>query len=287
MFKHNNRFNSFLLRAIKVFTLFWFTLPASASAQLLLGVHPYLSPEIVVERFQPLANYLSLKLDMDVEVRVGRNYESHIQAIGRDNIDIAFLGPASYVRLVEDYGHKPILARLEANGRPSFKGHIIVRSDSTISSLSDLEQKYFAFGDKNSTMSRLVPQAMLEQHGVTLEKLSGYRFLKGHRNVAMAVLAGDADAGAIKEEVFQQFSDKGLRSLAVTPEISEHLFVTKADMDPALINQLREIMLEIRQQEQVELVLRPIKEKLTGLVPATDSDYDLLRELMHLVTPLQ
>ncbi len=263
-----------------VIYIVFFLLPSAAIADLILGVHPYLDSKSVIERFHPLAEYLSFKLGEKVEVRVGKDYQSHIQAIGSNNIDIAYLGPASYVKMVERYGEKPILGRLEAMGKPSFSGHIIVRSDSKISSLTELKGTFFAFGDKNSTMSRLVPQAMLQQKYIGLDDLAGYHFYKGHENVAMAVLSGDADAGAVKEEVFQQFQQRGIRSLQKTPEVSEHLFVTRSNLDPELIKKIKNIMLDINRPEVVKRTLRPIKKSLTGLVSAKSTDYDSLRDLM-------
>ncbi|MEJ2213106.1 MAG: phosphate/phosphite/phosphonate ABC transporter substrate-binding protein [Gammaproteobacteria bacterium] len=255
-------------------------LPAFSYADLILGVHPYIDAESIKKRFAPLAQYLSVNLGTNIEVRVGKDYESHIETIGHDNIDIAFMGPASYVGLTQKYGKKPLLARLEANGKPSFSGHIIVRKESPLQKIEDLKNTFFAFGDKNSTMSTLVPQSVLQKQGIGLDDLAGYRHFKGHKNVAIAVLAGDADAGAVKEEILTQYESRGLRSLIKLPDISEHLFVTSSDLHPALINKIRGLLLAINQPTQIKGLLQPIKKKITGLVEVKDSDYDSLRELI-------
>ena len=262
--------------------IFLLLIPVVSQADLILGVHPYLDSETIKNRFAPLAEYLSEKLETNVEVRVGKDYESHIETIGNDHIDIAFLGPASYVSLTEKYGSKPLLARLEANGKPSFSGHIIVRKESPLQKIDDLKNTFFAFGDKSSTMSTLVPKAVLKQNNISLDDLTGYRHFKGHKNVAIAVLAGDADAGAVKEEILTSYEPRGLRSLAKLPDISEHLFVTSSDLHPAMVKKIREIMLSINQPEMVALILQPIKKKITGLESVKDSDYDSLRELILL-----
>ena len=150
-------------RAKAYILLIFLVFPGMAVADLVLAVHPYLASETLIQRFEPLANYLSLQLDRKVEVRVGKDYQAHIRAIGRDTVDIAYLGPASYVNMTREYGKKPILARMEANGKPTFNGYIIVRQDGSLFNIKELENKFFAFGDKNSTMSSLVPMAMLEQ----------------------------------------------------------------------------------------------------------------------------
>jgi len=252
---------------------------AAEVAHLTLGVHPYLDAEEIKRRFSPLAGYLSEQLGREVRVHVGIDYDEHINAVGADKLDIAFLGPASYVRLTNQYGSKPILARVEADGQPCFHGYIVAREESPLQHLSDLRGMRFAFGDPESTMGTLVPRDMLAQAGVPLDQLAAYRHLTGHRNVALSVLVGSADAGAVKAEVFEYYRPQGMRSLARTPCISEHLFVTRSDLDADLIVRLHGLLLGLDEADAVGRVLAPIKESASALVPAQDADYDNLREI--------
>jgi len=178
---------------------------ANAESSVTLGVHPYLSHAELMKKFTPIAKYLSNKMDVDIKVKVGSSYQEHIQYIGLDKIDIAYMGPASYVGLTNQYGNKPVLARLEVNGLPYFKGNIITRKNSGIQTLGDLKGKRIAFGDENSTMSYIVPHYMLHQAGVFTDKSMQHQFLRSHSNVALAVLSGDFDAGAVKPAVFKKF----------------------------------------------------------------------------------
>ena len=254
-----------------------------AERPLILGVHPFLKEADVIKRFSPLAQFLSQRLMRQVEVRVGRDYQDHVQAIGNNIIDIAYMGPAVYVKTTRLYGQKPLLARLEADGKPTFQGHIISQDSSSLTTMADLRNRFFAFGDPNSTMSSLIPRAMLQQNGVALNQLSGYRHYDGHNNVALAVLSGEADAGAVKEEVYHAYRARGLRSLQATPAISEHLFVTRSDLDPRLIEEIRALMLSLAKPDAVERVLQPIKSTATGLVSVSDRDYDNLRQIMDVL----
>lgn len=253
---------------------------ATERARLILGVHPYLQHSEVIHRFTPLAKYLSQQLGMPVDVRVGQSYQAHLDTIGRDQIDIAYLGPVVYVKTLKQFGPKPLLARLEANGKPTFRGHIVVPKSSPITRLEDLKGGVFAFGDPDSTMSTVVPKAMLKQAGITLDDLADYGNYKGHRNVALTVLAGDADAGAIKEEVYFEFKNKGLRSLQATPAVSEHVFVTRSNLEPDVVVTIRSLLKNIRSTHLVNSLLKPIKKSATGLVPVKDGDYDDLRSLL-------
>ena len=251
-----------------------------AGQPLLLGVHPYLSYGELQNRFQPLAHYLARSLGVTVKVKVGRDYAEHVDEVGHDRIDIAYLGPIPYVHMVEKHGSKPLLARLERIGKAVLVGHIVVRDNSPLQHVTELRGKAFAFGDPESTMSTVVPQAVLAAAGISLGDLSHYANYRGHSNVALAVLSGQMDAGAIKSEVYEDFSERGLRSLARMPEVSEHLFVARGDMPPLLVEKIRMLLLGIADDPEGMLALKALHRDATGLVPVSDRDYDPLRKLL-------
>lgn len=257
------------------------TLPVSAQDQLLLGIHPYKTSDKLIAAYSPLAQYLTRKIGIPVVLKISPDYQYHIDAVGRDQLDIAYLGPSSYVKLYDRYGEKPLLARQAVHGKPTFQGKLIVRANSPITALAQLKDKRFAFGDPNSTMSHLVPRYMLQSAGVTDKNLKSFRFLGSHDNVALAVLAGDFDAGAVKEAVYYKYETRGLRALATTPALSEHLFVTSNELDPELIRRLRDAMLTLHQDPEGKQILTSIKKGVTAMVPVKNSDYDNLREILR------
>lgn len=251
-----------------------------AQESLTLETHPYLAATELIKRFTPLANYLGKKIGRPVTVTIAKDYQEHIDKIGNDKVDIAYMGPAPYVRMVDLYGEKTILARLEINDRPTFQGVIIVAQDNPIRTLSDLAGKRFAFGDPASTMSHLVPRYMMRQAGVTIDKLAGHVFLKNHHNVALGVLLGNFDAGAVKEEVFDEYRQQGLKTLKRTPPISEHLFVVRTTLPPETVEALRNALYVLKNDPEGPAIMTAVKENVTGIVPATDSDYDNLRNIL-------
>jgi len=248
---------------------------------LILAVHPYLPFQELKQRFQPLARYLGRILGKRVLVRIGRDYQEHLTYVGKDSADIAYLGPAGYVRLVKKYGRKPLLARLEANGKPVFHGYLVTNPGSGVDDIHSLRGKRFAFGDPISTMSHLVPRYMLLQAGIDVDDLADYQFLGSHENVALAVLSDAFDAGAVKEEVMQAYRSRGLKVVAESPPFSEHLFVARANAPKAFIDQVRKALYGLSDTPQGRVILRSIKPSVTALVPVKDADYDNLREVLR------
>lgn len=287
VFARQPRLVRWMRQLILGYILILTTLPHSLAAEtiaeqtpLILGVHPYKSAAVLVESYKPLATYLSRKTGRTIVINIAKDYQSHIQSIGEDKLDIAYMGPAPYVKLVTRYGKKPLLARQAIHGSPTFQGKIVVRQDSTVSSLAELVGKRFAFGDPASTMSHLVPRYMLRQAGVTVDQLARHHFLGSHDNVALAVLAGDYDAGAVKEAIYKKYQARGLKVLATTPALSEHLLITSSTLSDGVRQALCKALYALKDDPQGSIIMGSIKPGMTAWVPVADADYNNLRIIL-------
>ncbi|MEO5367214.1 MAG: phosphate/phosphite/phosphonate ABC transporter substrate-binding protein [Magnetococcus sp. WYHC-3] len=274
-------FRSFLLLLLLLGSLGGMPSGAKADANpLILGVHPYLPDAELRKRFRPLARYLSAALAQPVTIRIAANYQDHMLAFQAGRVDMAFVGPSLYVEIKRKQPNVPLLAQVEIQNQPFFHGHIVVSRSSPVQSLLDLRGRSVAFGDPKSTMSHLVPRKMLERCGITLSDFSRYRFHDDHRAVAMAVLNGEADAGAIKDEVYEQFRSRGIRSIAQSPPMAEHLFVGRSGLPTPVVLTLRSTLLSTRSSPEGLAALRAINASATGLITASDTNYDSLREIL-------
>ncbi|MBT7306798.1 MAG: phosphate/phosphite/phosphonate ABC transporter substrate-binding protein [Gammaproteobacteria bacterium] len=251
-----------------------------AEVPLIFGVHPYMSNAKLEQKFTPLIHYLEAKTGQPIELKIGRNYTEHIDAIGNDRIDIAYIGPAPFISMVNKYGKKNILAKLEINGDSHFRGRIIAHQESKLKSLAELKGRHFAFGDESSTMSHLVPRYMLIQAGITVGKDIQHSFLNSHENVALGVLVGDFDAGAIKDEVFIKFQSRGIKEIASTPPISSHLIITRTDLPDATNRILQEALFSLKDSPSGEQIMGSIRSGMSAFVPADEEDYANLKTII-------
>lgn len=272
-----------LLTLLTTWLLLTLSPPVRAETSLVLAVLPYLPAAEIERRFQPLAARLGQALGRPVVVRVGQSYQQHIAAIGRDQVDLAFIGPASYVRLVAQYGRKPLLARLEVADGDGLRGVIAVRHDSPITRLDRLKGRSMAFGALDSTTGHWLPHYQLLQAGVSLHDLNRYRHLGNHRDVALAVLAGDYDAGGLKYEIYQEYATRGLRALAVSAPVPDYLFIARSTLPPADIERARRCLLDLHRDAAGRDLLKRLQPGLKALVAADDADYDGMRRIMHAV----
>ncbi len=254
----------------------------NGSGGIVLAVHPYASPVELARQFAPLLDYLREQTGLPFILSVSKNYETHIASVGGNEVDVALMGPASYVTMSERYGPKRLLCCFETNGSPDFQGYIIVRKDNPAASLKDLQGKSFASSSRESTMSYIVPRYMFIQAGVPFPEAQ-LRIVGSHNNVCLNVLARDINAGGVREKAHQKYKDRDLKVIAISPKVTEHPFVATDNLDAHTFDRVKEALLAISDQDEVKRLLTPIKDTLTGLTPVEDKDYNSLRTMMDLV----
>jgi len=243
--------------------------------KLVFGVHPFKSPAKLHSMFRPVLNDLSRLLGKDIVFTSGKSYEHVLNRYRNGEIDFGYLGPAAFVSAHRELGLVP-LVRIMPNGIGSFRGVIVVREDSPIQTISQLKGKKFAFGDANSTLSHYVPRYMLKAESILLDDLAFHAFTGKHDNVARGVLFGKFDAGGLKPSVAKQYLDKGLRILATSDAIAEHLFVANNQMSDSGIKILKKALFNVEIGR-----LKSIKSNITGLEEAHISDYRKIKKIIE------
>lgn len=251
---------------------------SAAESVLTFGVNPYVDALELRRRWLPLVEHLSETVGRPVELVVSASYAAHMAAVGDGRLDIAFLGPVPYVEMSERLGPGRLLARLRVEGETHFRGVIVARRDGGLDQLSQLIGRRFAFGDLHSTMSHYLPWYTLRRAGVGKSQLGDHRFLGSHDNVALGVLMGRFDAGGLKPAVFERFRARGLKVLAETPSVPNHVMVASSDLPVPLVEVLSAALYAL---EPGSGVLEAVGGGLDGFVPARDDEFDALRGILR------
>ena len=243
---------------------------------LVMGVHPY-KPVVEPHKiFKPIADYISRKIGKPVELQFGKSYEDTAEKVAKGEFDFSFMGPNTYAKYGPMYHFKP-LAQVVNNGKPSFYGVIVVKKGSPIKSLKDLKGKTFAFGDRNSTLTHVVPLYMLLNENIHLVDMKKYAFLPGtHDNLAQNVTAGTFDATGMMPDIAAKYRD--LEVIAKSPTLPEHVFAANKSMDPATFKKIQGALLTMDMP-----LMKGIKGSMTGMQKVNDKDFDILRKILDRV----
>jgi len=248
-----------------------------------MGVIPLESPAEMYRRFTPLTDYLSRSLGKRVELSISVDFEQTLKNLEDGTTDLAFLTPTTYIEARRRFGAM-LLVKALRRGVPYTHAAIVTRQGSGIERVEDIVGKRFVFGDQMSTSSYLIPRQMLADADVTLEVLKDYGFLGHHDDVARAVLAGEYDAGGLRESTAKKFEDRGLKVIKTSFDIPEFNICASKNVNEALMDQIKKSLIALNSTDRRHArLLSLIDQDYTGFVEAVDSDYEVIRKTMERV----
>ena len=234
------------------------------------------SPVMMQRRLLPLTNYLSEALGRPVVLKLSTDMPGAINAVAHGDVDFAYLTPVAYVD-AHSKGKAKIVVRTVTDNQPTFKLMIIVREDSPIHKVEELQGKRFAFGDPAALLQR----AVVVGAGMPLQRLGEYAFVNHYDNVVRGVLVGDYDAGIVLENTAYRWKGKGIRVLYSSKALPPYNIAASANLDNHTVKELRQALLRLKSADpKYKPVVAALAESYTGFAPASDADYDIVRTLI-------
>lgn len=257
--------------------------PAVNLSKLLIGKVAYSTPESILIAHEPIARHLQtqLKLD-DVEFKLYLDYEQVYAALRKAEIDLAWLGSVFFVK--QDEWAYPLVCP-KWSGKSSYRGQILVRSDSDINNFADLRGKRFAFVSRTSSSGYIFPLALLRSEGLDIDAFAEFAFLDKHSTVVYALLARQFDAGAaydgvLEEEAYKPFKDN-FRVIGNTTSIHNEPLVIRPDLQEQWAEPIRIALTSLNSHEGSK-ILTSIQ-NLTGFQSVTRESYANLRKMVRYV----
>jgi phosphonate transport system substrate-binding protein len=246
--------------------------------KLLIGLLPTESAPTVMRLNEPLRAYLEEKLKLPVEMVVGANYAATSEALRFGRIDIAYLGPVTYVLQSKHVGLQPFARPSHPGVGPTFQATIIVPANSKAKNLADLKGGEIAFGDPASTSGTWVPRWQLLHEGLVSGRDYQLRVLGAHDAVALAVANGKVAAGGLSRPVFNRLIKEGkidagkVRVLQDSPPIPEYMWTFRDGLDPAFKEEIRKAFIEVKDPAALAVF------RAEAFIPAVDADVDRVRQ---------
>ena len=216
------------------------------------------------KRYEPLAAYLSKKLDLAIELKILSRYGNIITNFVANDLDAAFFGSFTGALAVSKLGVQPIARPEYFDGTSTYYGMVFVRKDSLIKNASDLKGKTFAFVDKATTAGWLLPLYYFKQLGIDdYRTVLGETYFTGtHEDAIYDVLDGKADIGAAKNTVFERLSseDSRLREelliIHTSPKVPSNSLAVSKDIGDPLKTKLQEVLLGMENDIEGQKVLK-------------------------------
>jgi len=258
-------------------------LPRHASAQqraLTIGLIPAEDSQAMIESSRQVLDALQQQLGMPVKPFVATDYNGVIEALRAKKLDVAYLGPFSYVLAssvaeVEAFS----VAVTKKTGQSAYRSVILARKDSGLRSVAELKGRNFAFVDPSSASGHLFPKAGLQQTGLDPDAYFGRVVFSGSHDASILAVANrKVDAAAVADRIFNSAVAKGTVKqddfvvLWSSRPIPESPMVWRKDLDPALKEKLARALANLKDVKWGDQGV------LNGFQPTSDAAYDVVRD---------
>lgn len=246
---------------------------------LLIGLLPENNIFKQVRRYEPLADYLSKKIGVQVRLKVLTYHGNIIENFQFLKLDGAFFGSFSYLLAHAQLG-VVVLARPEyADGTASCHGVIFVRKDSGIRTVWQMQGKRLALVARATTTGYLFPLIFLKRAGVqnpqTFFKEIYYAgTLEGTID---DVLNRKADVGVSKNTVYNRFAaenpriSRDLVILGNSDEVPENTLAPRQGIDDSVKRKFADVLITMNADTEGARVLKAFGAH--RFIGTTDADY--------------
>jgi len=247
--------------------------------KLVIGIQPETNMFQQRKAYKALGRYIAKFLDIDVYIYTLPHYTDIFEAFNEGVIDAAFLGSFSYV-LMRDVFPVEILARpVWADSSSTYRGYIFARRDSGIRTVADMKGKSLVLVDKATTAGYLYPVLFMKEHGIDdIENFFSHVYFSGSQDgSAWAVYIGEAQVGACKDRVYLSLAEEypefkeQMIVLAESSEVPSNGFGVRSDLDKAVKEKLRDLLLSLDKSKEGRSALKDLG--AVGFIPAGEEDY--------------
>lgn len=257
-----------------------------------MGFNPAQDATKVLASAKPIANYLEETIrGVEVRATVAQDYRGLIEALRSGNLDFAWLNPVGYVDATKE-GIVDVMLKSSREAGPYYWSAFVVRTDSKYKTLKDLEGATIAWVDPNSAAGYLFPRATLKKAGFDPEKFFGKQvFAGGHDSAVLSVLNGTVDvaatfannkkgtSGAWTQFVTDPAQQARFRVIAYSDPIPGDTVSVRRDFKGAcagLVTEVQNALIGMKSRPDTQKMLQDLY-RIKALVPAKDSDYDIVR----------
>jgi phosphonate transport system substrate-binding protein len=248
---------------------------------LTVGFIPAEDARAMVRQSAAILEIVAKQTGMKVDTFVGSDYNGTIEALRNGHVDVALLGPFSYVLATTQAPVEAFAVTVIAKTmQPSYKSIIIAKNESPITSLATLKGRTFAFVDPGSTSGYMVPAAAFVLAGMTPEKdLGKVVYSGGHDATIVAVAEGKVEAGAVADRIYERGCAKGLADCAKlkvvwqSDPIPNDPMLYRKNLPEDLKKKIREAFYSVKNLPFGEMGT------VARFDPASDKDYDSVRNV--------
>lgn len=244
-----------------------------------------------LELYKPVTDRMAALTGKNIEFFMPTSYASVVEGLLSQFVDVAVLGPYSYViandkdeniEVFATYAKKP--GYLQEEG-PGYKGVLVSKKGSGLKTIDDLKGKTVGLTDPGSTSGNLVPRVVFSKViDMDIDDFFDKAVYTGsHELSTVAVHQGKVDAAFVASHRFDNVVSKGEVALKdyniiwSSPAIPQDPFVYRSPLCEDIKANIRDTFLGLKDEPSAQKFLANVKSNT--FVAMTSEDYDVIRDL--------
>jgi len=253
---------------------------SSPETELLIGLIPEQQIFQQIDRYTPLANYITEKTGIRIRLKVLSRYGNIIDNFVSSGMDGAFFGSFTYTLAHARLGIEVIAQPESRDGVSTYHGLLFVRKDSGISNIKDMAKKRFVFVDKATTAGYLTALYYFKKNGVQ-DYRSYFRetyFAGTHMDAIRDVFNRKADIGVAKNTVFDRLVRenvdivKELQILETFCDVPENGLALRKGLSEEAKKSIKQALLTMHSDSAGKEILARFGAR--RFIETTDTDYE-------------
>lgn len=240
--------------------------------QLTFGIVPQQSASKLAAKWGPVLSRWSEESGIQMKFSTAKNIPTFEQRLAAGEYDIAYMNPYHYVSFSESSGYRALVKEKDK----LLKGIIVVRNDSPIEDISQLNGKQIAFPAPASFAATIIPRAVLAQNQIKIKP----RFVYSHDSVYLAVARGFSPAGGGVMRTFNNTPPEVRELLKIvwtSPGYTPHAIATHPGIDEETREKLLAALIVLNQDEAFLALIKELNFKPFEM--ATHQDWNSVKEL--------
>ena len=246
---------------------------AYAAQEYTLGVVPQFDSRKIAKIWQPIIKQIEQVSGIKLKLVGAPSIPAFEKSFSNGEYDVAYMNPYHALVAHQEQQYQPIIRDV---GRKLY-GIIVVRKDSPITTVKDLQGKTIAFPSPNALGAALIPRTeFATKFNITVKP----KYVKSHGSVYLNVLLGQTQAGGGVKKTFDRQSAEikdQLRILYKTTKVAPHPLVVHPRVSAADVEKLKHAILAIGKTKNGQAMLVKVPFKKAG--QASLNDYLPLKEM--------
>lgn len=243
-----------------------------------LAVHPLHNPAKLTEAYQPLIDYLNIRMKgTRLALEASRDYATFEEKYRNRKPEFLLPNPWQTLQAMK-VGYQVIAMA----GEPQdFKGIFVVRSDSGLKRPIDLKGKSVSYPSQTALAACIMPQYYLYTHGINVIRDIENRYVGSQESSIMNAYLGKTAAGATWPPPWRAFRKEHPREAAElkviweTESLINNSVMVRSDVPTEVGEQVRVLLLGLEGSPEGKSILAGME--TARFLPASNKEYDVVR----------